>query len=88
MLDLLQQTTFPSLGHQVELGATTIWETWDAVSPDGSVSDVSQNHYAFGAVCEWMFQNLVGIDLIKPGWQEFTIAPRPTGRNHQPLGGG
>ncbi len=54
----------PGWLYQVELGATSIWERWDAMAPDGSIYDPdmnSYNHYAYGAVCQWLFESVAGI---------------------------
>ena len=60
-------------------GATTVWETWDAIKPDGSVSDVSQNHYAFGAIGEFLHRYVAGLDTDpeRPGYEHVLIEPRP-----------
>ncbi|MFN3217731.1 MAG: family 78 glycoside hydrolase catalytic domain [Acidimicrobiales bacterium] len=77
--DVLLGTDVPSWLYPVSKGATTIWETWDAVAPDGSVSDVSQNHYAFGAVGEFLHRYVVGVDTDpdRPGYEHVLIRPRP-----------
>jgi len=79
---LMQQKEYPSWGYEVENGATTIWERWDSFIKGKGVHSPSMNsfsHYAFGAVCEWMFSELGGIDLLEPGYDLVKIAPRPTG---------
>lgn len=79
---LIQSRAYPSWGYEVVNGATTIWERWNSYIKGEGAANESMNsfsHYAFGAVGEWMFQNLVGIDLSKPGWESFVIEPRPTG---------
>ena len=58
---LLFQTECPSWLYEVEKGATTIWETWDAISPDGHVDIASFNHYAFGCVGDWMYRFVAGL---------------------------
>ena len=80
--DLLNQETYPSWLYPVKKGATTIWERWDGIKPDGSFQDVSMNsynHYAYGAIGDWMYQNMAGIDLVEPGFKKFVIAPKPGG---------
>ncbi|MDQ4114490.1 MAG: glycoside hydrolase family 78 protein [Actinomycetota bacterium] len=75
---LLLNDTFPSWGYEIKGGATTIWERWNSKNPDGSFGPVdmnSFNHYAYGAVGEWMFQNLGGISATKPGYATSRIAP-------------
>jgi alpha-L-rhamnosidase len=79
---LMQQKEYPSWGYEVENGATTIWERWNSYVAGKGVHDPGMNsfsHYAFGAVSEWMFSELGGIDLLAPGYDEIRIAPRPTG---------
>ncbi|WP_439558482.1 family 78 glycoside hydrolase catalytic domain, partial [Dyadobacter sp.] len=70
---------FPSWGFEVENGSTTIWERWDSFTKeDGFKYNAAMNsfsHYAFGAVCEWMFGNAAGIKATKPGYAEFDIRP-------------
>jgi alpha-L-rhamnosidase len=70
----------PGWLYQVERGATTIWERWDSLAPDGSIYDPdmnSYNHYAYGAVCQWLFENVAGISPSpdKPGFDEIIISP-------------
>jgi alpha-L-rhamnosidase len=79
---LIQQKEYPSWGYEVENGATTIWERWNGYIKGKGVHSPAMNsfsHYAFGAVCEWMFAELGGIDLLEPGYKRIKIAPRPTG---------
>lgn len=79
---LMQSQEYPSWGYEVKNGATSIWERWNSYIKGSGASNESMNsfsHYAFGAVGEWMFQNLVGIEQTAPAWKEFRIAPRPTG---------
>ncbi|MGL5018290.1 MAG: alpha-L-rhamnosidase C-terminal domain-containing protein, partial [Luteolibacter sp.] len=79
---LMQQREYPSWGYEVDNGATTIWERWNSYIKGKGVHEPSMNsfsHYAFGAVCEWMFADLVGIDRAAPGFDRVKIAPRPTG---------
>ncbi len=79
---LMQQHEYPSWGYEVDNGATTIWERWNSYIKGEGVHEPSMNsfsHYAFGAVCEWMFADLAGIDRAAPGFDKVRIAPRPTG---------
>ncbi|MEK8103963.1 alpha-L-rhamnosidase C-terminal domain-containing protein [Micromonospora sp. M12] len=69
---LLLNDTYPSWGYEIAKGATTIWERWDSIRPDGSFGDVgmnSFNHYAYGAVGDWMYRTVAGIqpDAANPG---------------------
>lgn len=82
--DLLLQDTHPSWLYPVERGATTVWERWDAIRPDGSLQDPSMNsfnHYAYGAVGDWMARVIGGIrpDPDEPGYRHVIIEPRPGG---------
>ncbi len=82
---LLLQREFPSWMYSVRKGATTIWEHWDGLKPDGSVwsSDMNSfNHYAYGAVAAWMYGTMCGIkpDEAKPGYENVKIAPIPDAR--------
>lgn len=78
-----QSRKFPSWGYEVEQGATTIWERWNSYTKDkgfGGKQNAEMNsfsHYAFGAVCEWMFNRLAGIDHDGPGFQRILIRPSP-----------
>jgi alpha-L-rhamnosidase len=86
---LLHQRTFPSWGYQIDNGATTMWERWDSIKPDGSFQDAgmnSFNHYAYGAVGEWMYRNITGISAGEPGYRRIVIRPRPGGEVHQATG--
>jgi alpha-L-rhamnosidase len=79
---MFQSRGFPSWGYEVENGATSIWERWDSYTKeDGfdrhNAAMNSFSHYAFGAVCEWMFRDLAGLDHAGPGMQHLVIAPRP-----------
>ncbi|URN04956.1 glycoside hydrolase family 78 protein [Actinomadura madurae] len=83
---LLQQRTFPSWGYQIGKGATTMWERWDSIKPDGSFQDAAMNsfnHYAYGAVGEWMYENIAGIAAAEPGYRRTVIRPRPGGDVHR-----
>ncbi len=78
--DLLFQTKSPSWLYEVEHGATTIWETWNAVAENGMPQHVSMNHYSFGCVAEWMFRVIGGIRADKAGFKHMVIAPKPDPR--------
>lgn len=74
MLDLAEKVFLnrkvPGWLYQVERGATSIWERWDAVAEDGSIYDPdmnSYNHYAYGAVCQWLFEDVAGLKLTPEG---------------------
>lgn len=79
---LLLQTECPSWLYPVEHGATTIWERWDGIRPDGSLNGTSMNsfnHYALGAVADWLHRMVGGLVPAAPGYRHLRIAPRPGG---------
>jgi len=88
----------PSWLYQVEKGATTVWERWDAILPDGSIHPgtmtappetrasgsegghmLSFNHYAYGAVIDWVYRHVAGLtpDIGRPGYRHVLMAPKP-----------
>lgn len=84
-LDLAYQLLFnkdlPSWLYQVEKGATTVWEHWDGIKNDGTFWDDgmnSFNHYAYGSVGIWMYEQIAGIKKKTPGYKQSIIAPTPT----------
>lgn len=79
---MLQQTGCPSFLYPVTMGATTIWERWDSMLPDGSInpgSMTSFNHYALGSVANFLHAVVGGISPLRAGWGEFLVRPRPGG---------
>ena len=81
--DLLFNEEYPGWLYQVNLGATTVWERWNSVMPDGSVSSTgmnSMNHYANGAVLQWIYETAGGLSPAAPGFQRARIAPQPAPR--------
>jgi alpha-L-rhamnosidase len=79
---LLEQETFPSWLFPVKNGATTIWERWDGWTPDKGFQDVgmnSFNHYAYGAVGDWMVSTVAGLEIGAPGYKRIRFKPRPGG---------
>jgi alpha-L-rhamnosidase len=75
--ELLFQDTEPSWLHMTEHGgATTIWEEWDGVRADGTVS-ASLNHYSKGAVISFLHRYVAGLQLVEPGYRRFRVAPWP-----------
>ena len=81
--DLLLQEECPGWMYQVKRGATTVWERWDALRPDGTVNEskmsddnmVSFNHYAFGSVGEFYYRYILGIQPMEPGFARVRIRP-------------
>ncbi|RZK82135.1 MAG: alpha-L-rhamnosidase [Pedobacter sp.] len=83
--DLLMQENYPSWLYPVKMGATTIWERWDGIKPDGSFQTAdmnSFNHYAYGAIGDWMYKTMAGINPVveQPGYKKIVIAPKPGGK--------
>lgn len=79
---ILLNEKFPSWGYEIKSGATTIWERWDGWNDELGLQTPgmnSFNHYAFGAVGEWLFVTVGGIDLLEPGYRRIRIRPRPGG---------
>lgn len=72
---------FPSWLYCVNLGATTIWERWNSILEDGSISGTgmnSLNHYSYGTVVQFMYEYIAGIKAAAPGFRKATIAPTPS----------
>lgn len=83
--DLLLREEFPSWLYQVDHGATTVWEHWDGIMPNGefwSPDMNSFNHYAYGAVMGWVYEEAAGIHTIEesPGFRKIRIEPKPDRR--------
>ncbi|MBN1247689.1 MAG: family 78 glycoside hydrolase catalytic domain, partial [Anaerolineae bacterium] len=79
---LLTQTENPSWLYPVTMGATTVWERWDSMLPDGSINPgemTSFNHYALGAVADWMHRTLAGLAPDAPGYHRLDLSPSPGG---------
>ena len=75
---LLLNEDFPSWLYEVNMGATTVWERWNSVLPNGLVSDTgmnSMNHYAYGCIVEWMYRFMAGLNSAAPGFRKAKIAP-------------
>jgi alpha-L-rhamnosidase len=82
---LLLQDTYPSWLYPVKMGATTIWERWDGQKPDSSFQTPSMNsfnHYAYGAIGDWMYRTITGMDTYEegPGYKKIRIWPHPGGQ--------
>jgi len=77
---LLLQGTYPSWLYPVKMGATTIWERWDGIKPDSTFETPSMNsfnHYSYGAIGDWMYRTVAGIDTYadEPGYKHIKIMP-------------
>ena len=82
---LLLQRECPSWLYPVTMGATTIWERWDSMLPDGSINPgemTSFNHYALGAVADWMHRTMGGLAPAEPGYRRIGDPPTPRRRTH------
>jgi alpha-L-rhamnosidase len=94
--DLLMERECPSWLYAVDHGATTIWERWDSLLPDGSVNPgnmTSFNHYALGAVAAWLHRRVAGIEPLEAGYRKIRFQPQVGGsiafaraRHHTPYG--
>lgn len=69
------QDECPSWFYEVNQGATTIWESWAGILPNGKVGSFSFNHYAFGCVLDWMVRETVGLKTLAPGFSKIEISP-------------
>jgi alpha-L-rhamnosidase len=81
--DLLLQETYPSWLYPVKMGATTIWERWDGEKTDSTFQDAgmnSFNHYAYGAIGDWMYRVSAGIETMGAGYKHIIIQPHPTSK--------
>jgi alpha-L-rhamnosidase len=80
-LRVLLNKDYPGWLHCIELGATTIWERWNSVLDDGTISGTtmnSLNHYAYGSVVEYLYKDLAGLRAIRPGFQKIHFRPYVT----------
>ncbi len=78
---MLLNRRMPGWLYQVDRGATTVWERWDAIRPDGTLQDPvmnSFNHYAYGAVCQWLFEDVAGVKPTEDGPGFDSVRIRPT----------
>lgn len=78
--DILLKDDCPSWLYSIRLGATTIWELWDGVNPDGSFNLFemnSLNQYGFASVGDWIYSELCGIKPLEAGYKKFTVEPKP-----------
>ena len=75
---ILYNEDFPGWFYEINLGATTIWERWNSILKNGTISTSSMNslnHYAYGSVCEAIYSRIVGIINLEPGWKKVRIKP-------------
>jgi alpha-L-rhamnosidase len=81
--DLLLQESYPSWLYPVKMGATTIWERWDGQKTDSTFQDKgmnSFNHYAYGAIGDWMYRTSAGIETLEPGYRHLLLQPHPAAK--------
>ncbi|MDA8438107.1 MAG: family 78 glycoside hydrolase catalytic domain, partial [Propionibacterium sp.] len=79
---LLMERECPSWLYPVTMGATTVWERWDSMLPDGTINPgqmTSFNHYALGAVADWLHRVVGGLAPLEPGYASVLVAPQPGG---------
>lgn len=75
---MLLEKGCPSWMYPITMGATTMWERWDSMLPDGSINPgemTSFNHYAFGSIINWLHSTVAGISPLSPGWKEIKVQP-------------
>lgn len=75
---LFMKEDCPSWLYQVKMGATTMWENWNGIKPDGTMLHPglnSMNHYAYGAIGDWMYRKIGGINPLEPGYRKFCVKP-------------
>lgn len=77
--ELLLQETNPSWLYAVRHGATTMWENWHSVHEDGTIQESSLNHYAYGAVGDFFYRRISGLEALEPGYRRFAVKPIPGG---------
>ncbi|MBD7971211.1 family 78 glycoside hydrolase catalytic domain [Paenibacillus gallinarum] len=76
---IFMQEDYPSWLYSVKKGATTIWERWNSILPNGDFDESgmnSLNHYAYGSIGEWMYRRLAGINAMEPGYKKILIKPQ------------
>jgi alpha-L-rhamnosidase len=79
---MLLEKGCPSWMYPITMGATTMWERWDSMLPDGSINPgemTSFNHYALGSIINWLHSSVGGVTPISPGWKEIRVEPIPGG---------
>ncbi len=72
---LLFQDTCPSWLYEVKQGATTIWESWNAILPDGTTTNSSYNHFAYGCVGDFLYRRILGLQEVDAGYETVRITP-------------
>lgn len=80
-VSLFLKEDYPSWLYAVNMGATTIWERWNSIHPDGSFDESgmnSLNHYAYGSIGDWLYRKVAGLSQIEPGYKSFLVRPMLT----------
>ena len=80
MYKILFKETYPSWFYSINQGATTMWERWNSFSTEGGYNSQSMNslnHYAYGAIGQWMYERIAGLASLAPGYKKIRIAPMP-----------
>ena len=75
---IFMKEDYPSWLYAVNMGATTIWERWNSIKPDGTFDESgmnSLNHYAYGSIGDWMYRKVAGLSFLEPGYKKFRIKP-------------
>lgn len=75
---LFMREDYPSWLYAVNMGATTVWERWNSIKPDGTFDESgmnSLNHYAYGSIGDWMYRKITGINQLEPGYKKILIKP-------------
>lgn len=75
---LLLQDTPPSWLYAIKMGGTTTWEQWTVIKENGDVTEPSLNHYAYGAVGDFLYRRILGLEAKKAGYKEFVVKPYPS----------
>lgn len=76
--DLLLNEGYPGRLYAVKMGATTVWERWNSVDENGNIAENgmnSLNHYAYGSIAQWLYQDVAGIAPAAPGFRKAKLAP-------------
>ncbi|KAL3475885.1 bacterial alpha-L-rhamnosidase-domain-containing protein [Aspergillus californicus] len=79
---MLQESNCPSWMYPISMGATTVWERWDSMLPDGTINPgemTSFNHYALGSIINWLHKTVAGVSPLEPGWRHVLVSPLPGG---------
>ena len=80
MYQILFKETYPSWFYSINQGATTMWERWNSYSKQEGYNELSMNslnHYAYGAIGQWMYERIAGLSSLEPGYKKLKIAPVP-----------